>query len=178
MNTDRRPPPGETSERNGDPFQVGGIRIRRFLISKLYLFDSIRFKSFIRNMITIGRTRTSDIRIRNSTVSEHHCRITRMVNGEAWLTEERAKNGVYIDDPARSEGNWIRVSRVHLTVGMRIRLGDVRLVVTDHRGVVPLYAARQSDFARKALVRYGTPNAAAGFTGIPLRVLRRISKAD
>ncbi|ACY18843.1 FHA domain-containing protein [Haliangium ochraceum] len=174
MSTIAKPLPSEASAPNRSA--VGGLRILRTLHSRLILFDSIRYKEFPKQKITIGWSRHNDIRIRNPTVSSKHCHISRS-GGGFWLVDEGAKNGVFVDDPANRDGRWHRVSTVQLQVGMRLLLGEVRISVTDQNGECPMNRiVRFSDYCRRALRLYGNPAAAASVTGLSRRFLTRFVK--
>jgi hypothetical protein len=92
------------------------------------------------------------------------------------LRDSRSKNGVYVHHPLDGGATWRKVATIHLTVGLHILLGNVRLIVTDRRGYVRLPVERYSEFFREALYCYGTPHAAARATGAPRRKLERVAK--
>ncbi|ACY15309.1 FHA domain-containing protein [Haliangium ochraceum] len=176
MSTLERSAPSKVSTVRNDV--VGGLRIVRTLVSKLILFDSIRYKAFPKASITLGRTVGNDIRIRNGTISSKHCYISRTDDGQCLLIDAQSRNGVFVDEPMSDDRRWRRVSTVRLKVGMRIRLGDVRAMVTDTAGRSPLVVASESDFCRQAVTYYGTPTAASKATGFSLRRLKRLIKRE
>jgi hypothetical protein len=157
------------------PADVGGIRVLGSV--RVIRFDEIRYKIFVKQRFTIGRNQDCDIRIKDPTVSSEHCAISRLASGGFLLQDSAAKNGVYVHHPLDGGRTWRRVATIHLTVGLHLLLGDVRLVITDRRGNCPLSAGRFSEFFRQALYCYGTPHAAARATGAPRRMLARIAKA-
>ncbi|WP_233104166.1 FHA domain-containing protein [Haliangium ochraceum] len=143
------------------------------------LFEKIRYKQFPKRTITVGRAPKSDIRIRDKSVSRTHCYITRQTHGSRdtyWLADTGSVNGVLVDDPASDASHWQWRTAVQLRAGMRLMLGDVRLLVTDLHGNFPMLITRHSDFRRKALTYYGNPSAASTHTGIALRELRRVQE--
>lgn len=156
------------------PAGVGGIRALGS--SRVILFDEIRYKIFVKQRFTIGRDQDCDIRIKDLTVSSEHCAISRLVAGGFLLQDSGAKNGVYIHHPIDGGRTWRRVANTVLTVGLHLLLGNVRLVITDHRGTCRLPAGRYSEFFRQALYCYGTPYAAARATGAPRRRLERVAR--
>jgi FHA domain len=119
---------------------------------------------------------TCDIRIKEPTVSGLHCEITRLSPGGFLLQDSGAKNGVHVYHPLDGGNTWRKVATTHLTVGLHILLGDVRLLVTDHRGYCRIAVDRYSEFCRQALYYYGTPHAAARITGAPRRLIARIAR--
>jgi hypothetical protein len=157
------------------PADVGGIR--SLGSSRVILFNEIRYKIFVKQRFTIGRDQDCDIRIKDRTVSGEHCAISRLAAGGFLLQDSAAKNGVYIHHPIDGGRTWRRVANTVLTVGLHVLLGDVRLVITDHRGTVRLPVGRFSEFFRQALYCYGTPYAAARATGAPRRALARVARA-
>jgi hypothetical protein len=157
------------------PADVGGIRALGS--ARAILFDEIRYKIFVKQRFTIGRDQDCEIRIKDPTVSGEHCAISRLAAGGFLLQDSGSKNGVYIHHPLDGGHTWRRVAQTVLIVGLHVLLGDVRLVITDHRGTCRLSVGRYSEFFRQALYCYGTPYAAARATGAPRRALTRIARA-
>ena len=159
------------------PTDVGGLRIPGLWTSRNVEFDTFCYKEFIQRRITVGRSRTCDIRIRNRTVSSHHGAIerqTRSTRDVYWFIDYGSRNGVFVDDPTNEDDHWQRRTIVRLKVGMRLLLGDVRVLVADRHGNFPMFLSRHSDFSRRALTAYGNPSAASRHTGIAVRALRRV----
>jgi hypothetical protein len=156
------------------PADVGGIRVLGS--ARVILFDKIVYKIFLKQKFRIGRNPKWEIHLKDPTVSSEHCAITRMKPRGFLLRDSSSKNGVYVYHPLDGGDTWRRVSTVHLTVGLHILLGNVRLIVTDRRGYCRLPVERYSEFFREALYCYGTPHAAARATGAPRRRLERVAK--
>jgi hypothetical protein len=156
------------------PADVGGIRVLGS--TRVILFDKILYKIFLRQKFRIGRNPKCEIRIKDLTVSSEHCAISRQKPYGFLLRDSRSKNGVYVHHPLDGGATWRRVATIHLTVGLHILLGNVRLIVTDRRGYCRLPVERYSEFFREALYCYGTPHAAARATGAPRRKLERVAK--
>jgi hypothetical protein len=156
------------------PADVGGIR--SLGSRRVILFDEIRYKIFVKNRFTIGRDQDCDIRLKDPTVSGEHCAISRLAAGGFLLQDSGSKNGVYIHHPIDGSRTWRRVAQTVMTVGLHLLLGNVRLVITDHRGTVRLPVGRYSEFFHQALYCYGTPYAAARATGAPRRKLERVAR--
>lgn len=156
------------------PADVGGIRILGS--TRVILFDKILYKIFLKQNFTIGRSQKCDIHIKDPTVSSEHCAISRLKPRGFLLRDSGSKNGVYVHHPLDGGDTWRRVATLHLTVGLHILLGNVRLLVTDRRGYCRMPVERYSEFFRQALYCYGTPYAAARATGAPRRKLERAAK--
>lgn len=153
---------------------VGGLRVLG--TRTLYLLAEIRYRQFPKSHITIGRVAERDIRIRDSSVSRHHCTIARTDDGGYALTDTGSRNGVLVREPAAG-ARFRRVFHFFLAVGVQIRLGAVTLLVTDARGRCPIVTDSGSDFCRQAVAVYGSRRAAARATGLPRRVLDRLLAA-
>ena len=156
------------------PAEVGGIRVLGS--SRVILFDKVLYKIFLKQKFRIGRNPKCEIQIKDPTVSSEHCAISRVKPHGFLLRDNGSKNGVYVHHPLDGGNTWRRVATLHLTVGLHILLGNVRLVVTDRRGYCRLPVERYSEFFRQALYYYGTPYAAARATGAPRRKLERTAK--
>jgi hypothetical protein len=166
--------PHETSVSAGERTarrQVGGLRILG--TRTLHLLAEIRYRQFPKSHITIGRVAERDIRIRDSSVSRHHCTITRTDDGGYALADAGSRNGVLVREPAAG-ARFRRVFHVTLVVGMHVRLGPVTVLVTDARGACPMVIDGAADFCRQAVAVYGSRRAAARAIGVPRRVLDRL----
>jgi FHA domain len=153
---------------------VGGLRILG--TRALYLLAEIRYRQFPKSYITIGRVAERDIRIRDSSVSRHHCTIVRMDDGGWALSDAGSRNGVLVREPAAG-ARFRRVFHVALAVGMQVRLGPVTLLVTDARGQCPMVIDSAGDFCHQLVAVYGSRRAAARAIGLPRRVLDRLLAA-
>ncbi len=76
-------------------------------------------------MKTIGRSTTADFIVDAGMVSRFHCRMTATPSGEIEVEDLDSTNGTFVNDR--------RIQRSPLTVGDRVRLGRVELVVVDGR---------------------------------------------
>ncbi len=150
---------------------VGGLRVLG--TRALYLLAEIRYRQFPKSHITIGRVAECDIRIRDSSVSRHHCTLVRMDDGGWALADAGSRNGVLVREPAAG-ARFRRVFHVALVVGMHVRLGSVTLLVTDARGQCPMVIDGAADFCRQAVAVYGSRRAAARAIGLPRRVFDRL----
>jgi predicted component of type VI protein secretion system len=153
---------------------VGGLRVLG--TRTLYLLGEIRYRQFPKSHITIGRVVERDIRIRDSSVSRHHCTIVRMDDGGWALTDAGSRNGVLVRDPAAG-AHFRRVFHVALAIGMHVRLGPVTLLVTDARGRCPMVIDGAGDLCRQVVAVYGSRRAAARALGLPRRALDRLLAA-
>lgn len=149
--------------------EAGGLRVLG--TRALHLFGAIRYKQFARSHITVGRARQRDIRIRDPSVSRHHCTIVRADDGGWALIDVGARAGVLVREPG---SRLKRVYQVRLAVGMHVRLGSTCLLVTDARGSCRFLVERLSELCRQAVVAYGSHRAAARATGTPRRLLDRM----
>lgn len=152
--------------------EAGGLRVLG--TRALHLFGEMRYKQFARSHITVGRARQRDIRIRDPSVSRHHCTIVRADDGGYVMVDAGARAGVLVREPG---SRLKRVYQVRLVVGMHVRLGSMSLLVTDARGRCRLLVERLSEFCRQAVAAYGTHRAAARLTGTPRRLLDRMVPA-
>jgi len=169
--------PHETSPSAGERTArrpVGGLRILG--TRALHLLAEIRYRQFPKSHITIGRVAERDIRIRDSSISRHHCTVVRLDDGGWTLSDAGSRNGVLVREPAAG-ARFRRVFHVALVVGMHLRIGPVTLLVTDARGKCPVVTDSGSDFCRQAVAVYGSRRAAARAIGVPRRVLDRLLAA-
>ncbi len=74
-------------------------------------------------MKTIGRSTTADFIVDAGMVSRFHCRMTATASGEIEIEDLDSTNGTFVNDR--------RIQRSPLTLGDRVRLGRVELVVVD-----------------------------------------------
>jgi len=77
-------------------------------------------KKRILNVKTIGRETSCDLVIEHSSASRQHASIELSADGSVWLADADSRNGMFLN---RNDA-WIRVSRVTLCVGDRVRFGD------------------------------------------------------
>jgi predicted component of type VI protein secretion system len=120
-----RPPELHVSAGEPETYrEAGGLRVLG--TRALHVFGEIRYKQFARTHITVGRARQRDIRVRDPSVSRHHCTIVRADDGGWVMIDVGARAGVLVREPgSRLE----RVYQVRLVVGMHVRLGSVSLLV-------------------------------------------------
>lgn len=151
--------------------EAGGLRVLG--TRALHLFGAFRYKQFSSAYITVGRARQRDIRVRDPSVSRHHCTIARGADGSYLLADCGSRAGVFAREPG-PDSRLRRVYQIRLVVGMHVRLGAVTLLVTDAQGRCPLLADRFSEFCRLAVAAYGSHRAAARNTGTPRHLLDRV----
>jgi pSer/pThr/pTyr-binding forkhead associated (FHA) protein len=72
------------------------------------------------NVKTIGREASCDLVIEHSSASRQHASIELSEDGSVWVVDADSRNGMFLN---RNDA-WIRVRRVTLCVGDRIRFGD------------------------------------------------------
>jgi len=74
----------------------------------------------ILNVKTIGRETSCDLVIEHSSASRQHASIELGKEGSLWVVDADSRNGTYLN---RNDA-WVRVRRVMLCIGDRIRFGD------------------------------------------------------
>lgn len=72
------------------------------------------------NTKTIGREATCDLVLEHATVSRTHARLELAGDDIVWVEDAGSRNGTFLQ---RNDG-WIRVRKVTLCAGDRIRFGD------------------------------------------------------
>lgn len=142
-----------------------------------FLFDAYRINGRLDGPLIIGRAHGCHLRIKDGAISRQHCVIEETSRNTYLLLDHSSTNRVYVRVPWRD----IRYRRVSWTVlhpGMRIRLGDTKLIVlgSDARPVIA--AATFSRFMRTALHVYGSKRAAARGLRIPRRLFSRLLDPD
>ena len=80
---------------------------------------------------TIGREVTSDLALNAPTVSRLHAHIELRNDGQVAITDADSSNGTFL---RRSE-SWIRVKKVLLCIGDRIRFGEHEVALESLTGV-------------------------------------------
>ena len=90
---------------------------------------------------TIGRQAGCDLVLENTGASRKHATLELRVTGAVWLTDNSSSNGTFL----QRNDSWIRVCKVTLCVGDRIRFAD------DEMPMQQLTAA----FGSRARVRLG-----------------------
>ena len=146
-------PAGPISVRQ--PGQIAGLRMLKR--NKRFVFDRL-FRAA--NPITVGRTRQSDMQLRHDTVSRRHCSIERSPDGEYIIVDRGSTNGIYVAD-CGAYGEYRRVTRCILKMGMHIRLGDVTITPVDAAGEAPVFVKRTSEFLLRIIRLYGSFREAA-----------------
>jgi len=95
------------------------------------------FDRMSHEIITVGRDRRRDIRIRDDSVSRFHCIITPGSSpGSYCIRDCEARNGIYVSERGKPESDR-RVDHHPLTLGMTLQLGNVTIVPVDARGESP-----------------------------------------
>lgn len=69
---------------------------------------------------TVGRDAACDLVLEHSTTSRTHARLELAESGNLWVVDSASRNGTFLH---RNDA-WIRVRRVTMCVGDRIRFGD------------------------------------------------------
>lgn len=72
---------------------------------------------------TIGREATCDLVIEHTTTSRQHGRLELTEDGRVWVVDTASRNGIFLH---RNDA-WIRVHKMMLCVGDRLRFGDYEL---------------------------------------------------
>lgn len=153
--------------------QAGGLLVQKRLLS----FQWVSFNErFIGDTITVGRTRHRDVRIRDEAVSALHCELQRQHDGSIVILDCDSKHGIWLSDPEYNDGLWRQVTRATLVPGMRLRLGNSHLLVTNDEGRSPIRRVyRYSEFVRRAFSMYGGIETAARAIGLsPFRIRRSL----
>ncbi len=68
----------------------------------------------------IGREASCDLVLEHSTVSRQHARLELVDDGTVWVTDTDSRNGTFL----QRNKQWIRLLKVSLCVGDRLRFGD------------------------------------------------------
>ncbi len=113
---------------------------------------------------TCGRESNCDLVIEHPTVSRIHARIELAENGLVHLHDHASRNGMHLNRNDR----WIRVRRVTLCTGDRIRLGDVEVPLAKFTAVFGHHANARLE-AKHFLLRQEH----AGASPFPLRFEHR-----
>jgi len=87
--------------------------------------EQIVEKKFNKSKITIGRHPKNDLQLSSTAVSATHATIYQQDN-QWWLEDLNSKNGTFLNDIQIS-------SRVVITNGDKIRMGDVILTITREK---------------------------------------------
>lgn len=131
----------------------------------------IRFQDFPghtlrRQYVIIGTAKNCDVRLRDETVSAHHCAII------------RRRSRVDVQDMNSTNGVWIAGCRVHsceLYAGTIITVGNTHIAAIGEEAAdrnLVIAAPTLRDYLRKAFDLYGTIRAAAAGIGLPYSTLR------
>jgi hypothetical protein len=93
--------------------------------------------------IIVGRARNSDVCVDEPSISKVHAHITSQAAGEFWLADAGSRNGTWVQDKR------VGKNAVRLTLGAKLKLGDVSLEFVD--------AGFVFDFFRDKIHRSGQP---------------------
>ena len=110
----------------------------RDVIITASIYSRIRY---ILKVKTIGREGSCDLVLEHTTASRQHARLELAEDGSMWVVDAESSNGTFLK---RNDG-WIRVLRVTLCIGDRIRFGDSEVPLQQLSAV----------FGRRANVRLG-----------------------
>lgn len=149
---------------------VVGLRIAGR--NRVYRFDERCSKD---GTVTIGRSNDCNIRIRgDDTISKLHCIIYKDIMGRYALADSDSMNGIRVSDqpPYRL---YRKVSQHPLEVGMRIKLGDARLIIVGSDGEPLMAASRLSLICKVALSVFGNISAPADRMRLDHRKFRKIA---
>lgn len=128
--------------------------------------------------VTIGRTGDREIRIRkDDTVSKLHCVIYKNERGRYEVVDAESTNGIEISDTAPYK-RYVGVWQCELTVGMRVKVGDTRLIIVGPDGEPVIAASRFSLIGKVALSIFGNISAAAKRLRLDDRRFKKIAEKD
>lgn len=99
---------------------------------------------------TCGREPSCDLVLEDSTLSRLHARIELADDGLVSITDAGSSNGTYVN----RNDSWIRVRRVTLCIGDRIRFGDIEVPLERLTAVFGKRANIRLE-ARRFPVRHG-----------------------
>ncbi len=85
---------------------------------------------------TCGRDKQCDLVLDHPAVSRLHATIELAGDGRVWVADNDSRNGTFL----QRNGAWIRIARVSLCVGDRIRLGDCEVPLERLTGVFGKHA--------------------------------------
>jgi len=71
----------------------------------------------------IGREASCELVLDHLSASRRHARLELVDGGSVWVVDADSRNGTFLN----RNGNWIRVRKVMLCVGDRIRFGDCEM---------------------------------------------------
>lgn len=130
------------------------------------LFQDLPGHTRHKQYVMIGTAADCTVRLRDDTVSAHHCAIVRR-RGRVYVRDEDSTNGVWIAG--------CRVSSCELYAGTVITVGGTHIVAigepsADRKLVIA--ASSLPAYLRKAFDIYGTIRAAAEGIGLPYSTLR------
>ena len=74
-----------------------------------------------------GRETTCDLVLDHSTVSRYHAQIELADDGLVFVCDNDSRNGTFL---SRND-SWIRIKKVTLCIGDRIRFGDIEVSLKD-----------------------------------------------
>lgn len=152
---------------------VAGLRIMGR--NRVYKFDECCSKN---GTVSIGRTGDRNIRIRDdNTISKLHCVIYKNDRGRYELVDPGSTNGIKISDTAPYK-RYVEIKRCELAVGLRIKLGDTRLVIVGPDGEPVVAASHFSLIGKVALSLFGNIRAAAKRLGLDDRRFKKLAKKN
>lgn len=97
--------------------------------------------------LTVGRTRTSKLHIKDGSVSEKHADIS--WNGQAWLLRDTgSSNGTWLNDRKLQPNGQQSMTCLHL-------VSHVSKLVVSHRGWVPCHAVEMIPLKHGDKVQFG-----------------------
>lgn len=76
---------------------------------------------------TIGREPSNDLALEHPSVSRFHALIERVEDGLLYLQDQRSQNGTFLN----RNDSWIRIRKVRLCIGDRIRFGAYVVPLED-----------------------------------------------
>lgn len=76
---------------------------------------------------TCGRDPGCDLVLEHPTLSRLHARLERASDGLVWVHDAASSNGTFVN---RNE-TWVRIRKIALCIGDRVRFGDVEVPVKD-----------------------------------------------
>ncbi len=93
------------------------------------------------NVRTIGREAICDLVLETTKASRKHATLELTDGGSLWLNDSGSRNGTYM----QRNDKWIRVQRVSLCIGDRIRFADAEVPLQELTAV----------FGRRVNIRLG-----------------------
>jgi len=105
----------------------------------------------------IGREAACELVLEHTTASRQHARLELAEDGSVWVVDAESRNGTFL----HRNDEWIRVRRVTLCVGDRIRFGDCEIPLPQLTALFGKHADVKLG-AQRFTLRHGKQSAKTG----------------